>query len=355
MANRYWVGGSADWDATAGTKWALTSGGAGGEAVPTTTDDVFFDANSGAVTVNLQSLPTVLSVDFTGFTGTFTDSSSGNGISFTGNLTFGSGMTVAGTWSITYVGTSGTSVLRSNGIAGLVGTLVINGVGGTLQLFDTLTKTATTGGGINLMNGTLDLNGQTAHVPALSTNNTNTRGIIFGGGILELTITTASNVVASNTTGLTLDASGGGTVKIIGSTTNRRTFIGGGASWPLVWFSNATANGILRITGSNTFSELRCDTPPQTIEFTDGTTQTVTTFDVNGTAGNLITLAGTSTGGWTISKSSGTVSVEYCTISYSTATGGATWEAFTADGNVDGGNNTGWLFSTSTGNFFLVM
>jgi hypothetical protein len=29
MANRYWVGGTATWDATAGTKWATTSGGAG--------------------------------------------------------------------------------------------------------------------------------------------------------------------------------------------------------------------------------------------------------------------------------------------------------------------------------------
>lgn len=42
MANRYWVGGNANWDATAGTKWATTSGGAGGAAVPTAADDVFW-------------------------------------------------------------------------------------------------------------------------------------------------------------------------------------------------------------------------------------------------------------------------------------------------------------------------
>ena len=29
MADRYWVGGTASWDGTAGTKWATTSGGAG--------------------------------------------------------------------------------------------------------------------------------------------------------------------------------------------------------------------------------------------------------------------------------------------------------------------------------------
>ena len=43
MAAKYWVGGTANWDATAGTKWALTSGGAGGQAVPTSADDVFID------------------------------------------------------------------------------------------------------------------------------------------------------------------------------------------------------------------------------------------------------------------------------------------------------------------------
>jgi hypothetical protein len=50
VADRYWVGGTGTWDATAGTKWALTSGAAGGQAVPTSSDDVYFDgaSDSGA-------------------------------------------------------------------------------------------------------------------------------------------------------------------------------------------------------------------------------------------------------------------------------------------------------------------
>ena len=43
MAAKYWVGGTANWDTTAGTKWALTSGGAGGQTIPTSADDVFID------------------------------------------------------------------------------------------------------------------------------------------------------------------------------------------------------------------------------------------------------------------------------------------------------------------------
>jgi len=47
MANRYWVGGTDTWNATAGSKWSTTSGGAGGSAVPTAADDVYIDANAG--------------------------------------------------------------------------------------------------------------------------------------------------------------------------------------------------------------------------------------------------------------------------------------------------------------------
>ena len=70
MANRYWVGGTAAWDGTAGTKWALTSGGAGGQAVPTASDDVFFDAASGAVTCTISAGNTGALYTF-GYTGNF--------------------------------------------------------------------------------------------------------------------------------------------------------------------------------------------------------------------------------------------------------------------------------------------
>ena len=79
MADRYWVGGSASWDATAGTKWSLTSGGAGGSAVPTSSDDVYIDSGSGAVTVTVAASSVCLSLKFVSgagsFAGTFAGSS----------------------------------------------------------------------------------------------------------------------------------------------------------------------------------------------------------------------------------------------------------------------------------------
>lgn len=46
MATFYWVGGSGTWDLTTETNWSETSGGPGGQGVPTQFDDVVFDKNS---------------------------------------------------------------------------------------------------------------------------------------------------------------------------------------------------------------------------------------------------------------------------------------------------------------------
>jgi hypothetical protein len=95
MANRYWVGGTATWDATALLKWSTTSGGVGGAAVPTTSDTVFFDANSGANTVTIGSgyNPSISTLTMTGFTGTLAFGSQnisvgGTGTVYTGATTF---------------------------------------------------------------------------------------------------------------------------------------------------------------------------------------------------------------------------------------------------------------------------
>ena len=75
MASKYWVGGTNNWNATEGTKWSLTSGGAGGQLIPSASDDVFFDAASGNITCTLQADMTIKSINCTGFIGTITSSS----------------------------------------------------------------------------------------------------------------------------------------------------------------------------------------------------------------------------------------------------------------------------------------
>jgi hypothetical protein len=94
VANRYWVGGTATWDGTALLKWSLTSGGVGGQAVPTSADNVFFDAASGANTVTIGAGTAVCNqLTMTGFTGTIAFGTNkitiaGGGTIYTGATTF---------------------------------------------------------------------------------------------------------------------------------------------------------------------------------------------------------------------------------------------------------------------------
>lgn len=90
MANRYWVGGTADWDGTAGTKWALTDGGTGGEAVPTSSDAVFFtnnDAAKGTITISAAAVCASLNCSAADANTTITGSSS---LTVSGNITLSS-------------------------------------------------------------------------------------------------------------------------------------------------------------------------------------------------------------------------------------------------------------------------
>ena len=186
MANRYWVGDTADWDGTPASKWALTSGGAGGEAVPTASDDVFFDAASGSVVVTMGTTDGVcLSLNCTGFTGTLRDNASGLNVRASGNVTLGSGMT----WNFT--GGGGLIMAAS-------GTLITNGVTmtGAIRIFGGATLTL---GSAVSITGTL-LVGDT--------------GIVDCAGFAFTTTNTANGILCSVTGSLTMGASTVTTPKI---------------------------------------------------------------------------------------------------------------------------------------------
>lgn len=57
---------------------------------------------------------------------------------------------------------------------------------------------------------------------------------------------------------------------------------------------------------------------------------------------------------WNVIKSSGVVDASFARIAYSNASGGAKFQAFTGNGCIDGGNNTGWIFLISSGFFAFL-
>ena len=182
-----------------------------------------------------------------------------------------------------------------------------------------------------------------------SSSNSNTRTLNMGSGTWTISGSGATAWNTATTTGLTVVPS---TSTITMTNASAKTFAGGGLTY---YNLNQGGAGTLTISGSNTFNNITNSTQPATVTFTAGTTQTVSNFDLAGTAGNLVTINSTTPGSqFTLSKASGTVNAQYLSIQDSIATGGAVWNALTSNGNVNAGNNTGWIFSLAGGNMFLM-
>ncbi len=279
------------------------------------------------------------SLDFTGFSGSL-----GNGTrTMYGSLTISSGMTVtAGANVNTFAATSGTKTITTNGIS-LDIPFTFNGVGGTWQLQDALSL-GSTNGNIILTNGTLNANNKDLTARTFSSNNSNTRVITMGSGTWTLT-GTGTVWTTATTTGLTLSGNTS-TIVVNNSTATSKTFAGGGVTT----FNNITFSGDnITVSGSNTFAIMAVNTAGLTngLLLTSGTTQTVTGFSTNGASGSLAKLVSTTAASAaTLSKSSGSVCVDFMSIKDSAATGGATWTAGANSTNVSG--NSGWSFTAGT-------
>jgi len=305
------------------------------------TTRTFNFGGAGATTSNRLNINLTSGASVPTFTGSFRQVNFTGSTCNTGSQTINChGFTLAsgGTYTTTTFTTVGTGTLTSNGKS--ISTLRVNASGITTTLSDALICTSIW----YLTQGTIDLNGFSLTTPGYWGDSTFAKNITFNGGTIFITI--ANPFAWDNVSGsgnlTTTAGTGTGTISMTAATA--KAFQGGGATY------NCTLNqggaGDLTITGSNTFDNITNTVQPASVLFTAGTTSTfLSGFSLSGTAGNLITIGSATAASHTLSKASGTVSVSYCSISRSSATGGATYLAFTGNGNVDGGNNTGWLFS----------
>lgn len=297
-------------------------------------------------------------VDFTGFAGSWTPSSGGT-VRIYGNLKLSTGMTTPAstvTFIFDAISSNQTNNITSNGKTLDYKQVTFNSsqTGTTFKLQDNLSISGGTNtNGVDLQNGTLDLNGKTFTVAGSFNTASGTKNLTFNGGTLSISRSGNSAFNNAQPTNFTTTA-GTGTGKISMTAAIAKTFVGAGSTYNCT-LSNDGA-GTLTITGSNTFTTIDNGVQPTAFTFTAATTQTVTNFNVSGTSGNLVTLNSSSaSGNFTLSKSSGTVSADYLSITRSTATGGATWYA--GANSTNGGNNIGWIFTgvpTNTGNFFFM-
>lgn len=250
---------------------------------------------------------------------------------------------------ITFSGRTASTLKTSTAVLGVNVGIIIETLNGSITLSDD----CKTGNGLSVDFGTLNLNGKRFTGTSASFGGSvfgvpDVSNVIFNGGIIECNFTLAATVWSTSPGGA-FDTSNGGTIQISGSTTNARTFAGGGYSYPRLLFTNATANGTLIISGSSSFTSIEClATNKQTIKFTAGTTTSTSGFKVTGVPSNLITITSTSTATFALKKTNGIkVSSDYLNISHSVATPANVWFAgeHSVNNQATVTAGSGWIFS----------
>lgn len=318
MANRFWVGGNADWDGTAGSKWAAVSGGAGGQTAPGSADIALFDAASGAVTVTrvVGAFGTTAGINFAGFTGTFAgtqDLICGTG----GDAFFSAAMTLTWTGRLS-LRPSGASVgdLTTNGK--VLANLSLNPTGGTnvCRLLDNCTVT----GEVNLATSA-DLNGFNLTASTLAIGN-GSGTVTLGTG--QLTLTGSGTVVTVSASSVSITPGSNPILFSYSGAATRTLSMASGVSTDLGPIAFSAGSGII-----TTVNTINCS--PNFTGFTgtlagnwrfSGTPTIVSGMAIDAAIGTL-TLAGLSGGPYTFNSAGKTFNS--LTVNAGNGAGGVNW------------------------------
>jgi hypothetical protein len=350
VASRYWVGGgsSTNWSATASTNWAATSGGAGNQSVPTTTDDVFFDAVSPSPSV-LSANITVRSVNCTGYTGTITHNSGVTLTINTGSTTsflLESGMTytaAAATSLVTFTHTSGTADVTSGGKR--LGGLTVNGAGGTTRLLDALRTDLFATSALTITSGVFNANNFNVTTTLFTGSGSTTRTLTMGSGTWTVGTLAAAGATIWNlgtTTNLTFNKDTANIVVGSNGISGVKSFTAGSLTYNGLTIDANTGQCVVSMS-TGTYSSLSVGAG-NLIEILNGNTLTVSAaFDVTGTAANPCGFKSNSDGSTaSLSVPSGTCNFTWCHFRNVAHAGGAT---FLATNSFNMGGNTGITIS----------
>jgi len=206
--NLYWVGGTGDWNDA--NNWAVTSGGAGGTCVPSSIDNVYFDANSfsgAGETVTIigdgNNNASCKNMDWTGATNNPALAGVGTyNLRIYGSLTFISNMTFDFLGKVYFDAVNLGNTITSAGILLDNNYIYFNGDGGGWTLQDELNVGSQR---IYLNYGTLNTNGQPLFADRFYSVNSNVRTLILGSSVLTLYENSVSALYFTGTN-LTLDA-----------------------------------------------------------------------------------------------------------------------------------------------------
>jgi collagen type VII alpha len=344
-----------NWSDTA--TWSATSGGAGGASVPLPQDTVVLDASSAAGTYTADMPRLGKDITCTGFTRTLSFASVAT--TLYGNFTLGSGMTISGTFALTFSGRGSQTVTTAGKTWPM--TTQFSAPGGSYTLQDAWTDAVQT---LTVANGTFAANGFAVTTGALASNNAFTRAISMGSGAWSAIRTVAGNVWnTTTTTGLTLTVStavfsatgapgSAATVTVTtGAVTMPNWTVNGGANLTCQ-FSDAFTTA-----GTITLTQAKLDTNNQTVSasvlvLSGSSTRTITL------GSSAITLTASSSNAWSAATITGltvTANTATATLSATTptvASGAINWNGlslvFTGAGTAQVSGAAGSTFANIT-------
>jgi hypothetical protein len=283
-------------------------------------------------------------LDLNGYTATFGSISSSNAntrtLAFgtTGKLVLGlaTGGTIVGGATSTGITVTGTNPLIQLTYSGGTGSRNVvmwalpEAQSISIEILNNATDTVTIQGGLGGYRNidTTNFNGviTTANTPNCFGNFTAGTNVVSLSGTSTITFSSTSGIKTITSNGKTLDFP--------------LMFDGIGGTWSCTDALTLGSTRTLTITNG-------------TLQLKSGATSTVGAFATSGTNQKYLqsTTPGTQA---TISQASGVVSTSYLTIRDIYATGGATWNAFLTNQNVDAGNNTNWDFYAQLGRYIYT-
>lgn len=350
MANRFWVGDSGLTSDTA--HWSTSSGGTGGASVPSSTDDIFIDTNSGLTNGSYLDFNGNLNChDFLSTTGisyilghTFSGA-----LKIYGSATFEFGLsTHAGLTTIIFAATTTSNIVQWNGFTPNVSV----GFQGTLTAAWTLLDDMNVTSNINFMGGIFDANNK---------NITITGQFYFYAdtGFSPEVYMGSGTWTSSDIDPFWFDNYSGQFVIVHQDTANIRltnttnsdmhftNYIDEGAiqAIPLydVEFLRGNSTGKIYIDGEFSYYSFQdLGISAHQLLFAAGSIQTTSHFFVSP---NIDIESSSSGVPWNISCPTGKVILSGVSLKDSHAGGGAFFFAGSYSSNL--GGNTGWLFQTS--------
>jgi hypothetical protein len=293
-ANKYWnLAAGGNWGGAIG--WATGSGGTPNvNDFPLAQDTCFFEAtglNSGA-TVTVNQAYNIGTIDMSArTTNTMTLATGSQAPAIYGNWVNGTGTTLTGTGTLTFSG-RGTQTITSAGGA-FTQRVTTNNPGGSVTLQDALNISLGSSSAFDHISGTFDANGYNVTMSSTS-------GGVASGGSAARTLAissgtwTLSGTGGWNISGSNLTVTGTGTISL--TSASAKTFAGGGISYSGITLNQGGA-GALTISGNNTFANITntySATGATAIVFGTTTQRVTTSWTASGSAGNILTVQGSS-------------------------------------------------------------